>query len=364
MALNFISAKISLLPYILQPICDAIFSLTLPLTYRWRLFLLQPLNLLALAITFPSWFFNNRSSVLYIPTRSGLKRCLIWQPSTRESTDDRQSKGETTRKKVLRPLHIDVHGGGWVGGFPEQDARWCDYLCREVGAVVISISYRFAPRYTFPAAHDDVDDIVCYLVDHASELGADAELLTIGGSSAGGNMALSTAQYLQASAQSQPGRTVVARGFMGFCPPVNLRLKPEEKPKPEGFPEKDPFFWMMPLYDAYAGPNRERDWDDARLNTLLMRKEMLPDDLLLIIAGMDILAHEQLEFVERLRNESGSGRAGEKRVEARVWDKGFHGWLELPKSILEKERMEAFDTAVDFIKRVHRKYGFDVDKSN
>jgi hypothetical protein len=32
----------------------------------------------------------------------------------------------------------------------------------------------------------------------------------------------------------------------------------------------------------------------------------------------------------------------------------------VPKSILEKERIQAFDASVEFIKSVHKKYGFDI----
>lgn len=34
----------------------------------------------------------------------------------------------------------------------------------------------------------------------------------------------------------------------------------------------------------------------------------------------------------------------------------------VPKAILEEERMEAFDASIEFIKGVHRRYGFDIDK--
>jgi acetyl esterase len=52
----------------------------------------------------------------------------------------------------LRPLVLNVHGGGFVFG----DLRLCDWLCSQVavtvGAVVVSVDYRLAPRHRFPAA--------------------------------------------------------------------------------------------------------------------------------------------------------------------------------------------------------------------
>ena len=60
-------------------------------------------------------------------------------------------------------------------------------------------------------------------------------------------------------------------------------------------------------------------------------KEELPNDIFFVIAGIDILAHEELSMVERLRGEierDSDADAGDRRVQARVWDRGFHGWLE------------------------------------
>ncbi|KAF2687730.1 alpha/beta-hydrolase [Lentithecium fluviatile CBS 122367] len=346
-----------MVPHLFCATHDALFS-TLPFTHRWRLLLLQPINILAILLTSPFWLFNNRSSVLYVPTRSGKKRCLVYQPPRRHTT----GKGET---EDLRPLHIDIHGGGFIGGFPEQGARWCSLLSDRTGAVVVSCSYRFAPRYTFPAAHDDIDDVVSWILSHAAELNADPNLLTVGGSSVGGNLALSAAQYLAGQSQAHPSQTAqsyIARAFVGFCPPVNFRLKPQEKPIPPNFPAKDPLSFLVPLFDAYAGSNRTRDWDNPRLNTFVADKGTLPKDMLFVVAGIDILMHEQLAFLERIKEEMGVEGETDRRVEARVWDKGFHGWMELPKMILEKERMEAFEISLKSIRRVHWRYGFDLDK--
>ena len=66
--------------------------------------------------------------------------------------------------------------------------------------MVISITYRVAPRYTFPTAHEDVQDITSYVLENAEELwGADPKLLTISGFSAGANLALGVAQHLSST---------------------------------------------------------------------------------------------------------------------------------------------------------------------
>ena len=79
-----------------------------------------------------------------------------------------------------------------MGGVPEYDAVFAQMTARRTGAVVICATYRFAPLHPFPAAHDDIDDVVRYLHKHAeNKFGADPQLLTISGFSAGGNLGLS-----------------------------------------------------------------------------------------------------------------------------------------------------------------------------
>ena len=85
----------------------------------------------------------------------------------------------------------------------------------------------------------------------------------------------------------------------------------------------------MPLFDAYASPVRQQATSDPRLHPILKDTADLPRDILLIVAGIDILAHEQLAFIERLRGEPHADEASaERKFEAIVFDKGFHGWLE------------------------------------
>jgi acetyl esterase len=92
------------------------------------------------------------------------------------------------------PMMVFAHGGGFV--FCDLDSH--DDLCRAmtngVGAVVVSIDYRLAPEFPWPAAVDDVYAVVGWASDHADELGADAARLAVAGDSAGGNLIAVAAQ--------------------------------------------------------------------------------------------------------------------------------------------------------------------------
>lgn len=241
----------------------------------------------------------------------------------------------------MKPLHINIHGGGFIGGIVEKDSRWCSYLSNQTDAVVVSLTYRIAPRHTFPAAHDDVDDLVEWVLDHAGDVfGADKNLMTLGGASAGGNLALSAAigLYRKNEGKETGGgcgngsgskkESVQAKAFLGFCVPLDFRIKPEEKPKPPNFPSSDPTAFLLPLFDAYAGPSRAENLANPRLNPIVADKATLPGEVLFVVAGIDILLHEQLTFVQRVEGElEKEGNTGQ-RIEALVVEKGFHGWLE------------------------------------
>ena len=106
-----------------------------------------------------------------------------------------------------------------MGGIPENDVPFCTQFANITGAVVVSLSYRFAPRYPFPAAHDDVVDALAWLQDNAErEFNADAHILTVTGFSAGGNLALGA----MLGAKDDKGNNAV-KGTTTFYSPVCCR---------------------------------------------------------------------------------------------------------------------------------------------
>jgi acetyl esterase len=86
-----------------------------------------------------------------------------------------------------RPLVMNFHGGGFVLG----ELRMSDWLCSNVaatvGAVVVSVDYRLAPRHRFPAAVDDCFAALEWAAKNAADLGAGAAIGVMG-ESAGGNL--------------------------------------------------------------------------------------------------------------------------------------------------------------------------------
>lgn len=91
--------------------------------------------------------------------------------------------------RTPRPVVVNFHGGGFVLG----SARQCDWTCslvsRELDAVVVSVDYRLAPTYRFPAGVEDCYDALLWTAEHAADLGGAPERIGLMGDSAGGNLA-------------------------------------------------------------------------------------------------------------------------------------------------------------------------------
>jgi acetyl esterase len=92
------------------------------------------------------------------------------------------------------PTVVFLHGGGWVIGDLDTADPACRMLCRDVGAVVVSVDYRRAPEHRFPAAVDDAWAAYQWVAGHVADYGGDIERLAVGGDSAGGNLAAVVAQ--------------------------------------------------------------------------------------------------------------------------------------------------------------------------
>ncbi|TYL36947.1 alpha/beta hydrolase [Natronococcus pandeyae] len=88
---------------------------------------------------------------------------------------------------------VFYHGGGWTLGTLDS----ADDICRELAAraecLVLSVDYRLAPEHPFPAAVDDAYAALEWAADYADSLGGDPGRLGVAGTSAGGNLAATTA---------------------------------------------------------------------------------------------------------------------------------------------------------------------------
>jgi acetyl esterase/lipase len=91
------------------------------------------------------------------------------------------------------PIHLDIHGGGYIAGDLETDRQICRDIVRGAGCAVVSVDYRLAPETTWQGSSDDNYAALLWVVQDGPALGFDINKLTIGGESAGGGHAAALA---------------------------------------------------------------------------------------------------------------------------------------------------------------------------
>lgn len=171
-----------------------------------------------------------------VETRHGPTAVTIYQPPA-----------STNRPAV----YVNVHGGGFVVGRPEQDDPWCRYLAAHAGVVVVNVDYVLAPGHRFPAAAEQVLDVVRWA--GAAERDWDGSRLCVGGQSAGGN--LSAAVSRMALEQNGPHICLQVLHYA----PLDLVTPTSEKKSPLGSRAiLTP--WMGEVFDtAYIPRRRDRE---------------------------------------------------------------------------------------------------------
>ncbi len=127
------------------------------------------------AVRFPE--ITGDTAVTTVPTRHGPVSATVYRPS--------QALGRPA-------VYVNVHGGGFVVGRPEQDDPWCRYLAARAGVVVVNPDYVLAPRHRFPAAPEQIYDIVRWAA--GAERDWDGSRLCVGGQSAGGSLSAAAAR--------------------------------------------------------------------------------------------------------------------------------------------------------------------------
>ena len=86
------------------------------------------------------------------------------------------------------PAVICIHGGGFRAGTRESFNSLCLQLA-ERGYVAVTVSYRLAPKYQFPAAVYDVKAAVRWMRANAEKYQIDPDRIGTTGGSAGGHLA-------------------------------------------------------------------------------------------------------------------------------------------------------------------------------
>ena len=148
---------------------------------------------------------------IHIPTRSGELRALIYRPHTEDAS---------------QPVYFDFHGGGFVFGLPEMDDLFCQKISDNLGVVVISVGYRLAPEFPYPAALEDAYDVMAYVHGNPFKYRIGPDRMAVGGHSAGANISAVVSMMVKKSGEFKLRCQVLDYPALDFQTDADLKESP------------------------------------------------------------------------------------------------------------------------------------------
>lgn len=110
---------------------------------------------------------------------------------------------------------LQLHGGGYMSGLQNQYRRMAGFYAEiSKGASVLSVDYRLAPKYPFPAALEDAMLAYYWLREH----GYAPDKIVVAGDSAGGGLAMALCMELRTKGETLPA------GLVAMSPWTDLAI--------------------------------------------------------------------------------------------------------------------------------------------
>jgi acetyl esterase len=188
------------------------------------------------------------------------------------------------------PGLVYFHGGGFVLGDLDCYDGLCRTLANESGCRVISVDYRLAPEYPFPAAVEDSFAALTWIEANALDLGIDANDIAVAGDSAGGNLA--AVMCLLAKQ-----RRTASIAFQLLIYPETRIIVPKQGPFGAGyFLDNRAIAWF---HDHYVP--KDADSADERLSPLAAKDLSGLPPAYIVTAGFDPLREDGIAYAEKLK---------------------------------------------------------------
>lgn len=107
------------------------------------------------------------------------------------------------------PVLLFLHGGGWVTESMDTYNRVCAGMAKNTGHVVVSVGYRLAPEFPFPAALNDCYAAAKAVYTNQFLLNTNADSITLIGDSAGGNLAAAVSLMARERGEFMPRQQIL-----------------------------------------------------------------------------------------------------------------------------------------------------------
>lgn len=197
-----------------------------------------------------------------------------------------------------------LHGGGYFEGSIATHRRLVAVLCLAARVRGLSVEYRLAPEYPFPAAVEDTAAAYRWLIGPGDE---DPSRVIVAGDSAGGGLSAALLVYLRDAGDPLPAGAYLISPWTDLASTgdsiksraaVDPMIDPSDTKRITGYYVPDGDVWnpmVSPLYANLAG---------------------LPP-LLVHVGDAEVLLDDAVRFADRARD------AG-VLVESEVWPEAFH----------------------------------------
>lgn len=229
-------------------------------------------------------------------------------------TDDVTCYVFTAKNRTANcPVHINVHGGGFVRPHVERDEIYSAKVADAIGGIVVDVDYKLAPEYPFPTAFHEAYEVCCWTFSKLKEWDADEKRVSMGGHSAGAN--LTAAVVLKANQTKEFALCLQVLDYGAF----DMATDPADKK--ESATNLIPVERGRMFTEAYT----EGDLSLAKnpyCSPLLAPKEMMKGlpEALVVAAGQDNFRFEDMEYGVRM------ALAGNK-VTIKCFTESKHGFI-------------------------------------
>ncbi|MBS0278952.1 MAG: alpha/beta hydrolase [Proteobacteria bacterium] len=190
------------------------------------------------------------------------------------------------------PTLVFFHGGGWVIGNIDTHDGLCRMIANGSGCRVISVEYRLSPESKYPDAVDDAVAALEWVEKNAAQLGVDANLLAVGGDSAGGALAAVVAQI----AKAKGGPKLSYQLLLFPVTQIGEETRSLREYAEGYFLERKTLDWF---YAHYLPGDADRK--DPRISPLVAEDVSGLPPAYVMLAGFDPLHDEGLAYAEKLR---------------------------------------------------------------
>jgi acetyl esterase/lipase len=198
---------------------------------------------------------------------------------------------KTLSQDTRAPICVYLHGGGFIAGSLNSHRDMATHLAPMAQVRILMVDYRLAPEHPFPAAHEDAMAVYQALLAQ----GVAASQLLMGGDSAGGNLALATAQAIRDAGLPLP------RGLVLFSPWLDLSHQGESI---TANVDKDAMLHRQLLVDALAMYAPTALVRDPKISPLFGNLSGLPPTLT-VVSLSEILRDDALRLHQGLQAAGG-----------------------------------------------------------